>query len=115
MNFKVGDKVNVYDGSYSFGVYDGEYCGSIPHPNCRDNLTIVKTGLSVMERAEGKRHGEYREVCDLLVTDSSDGFWFIRSDFCRLIDKKIELRYYCDGQDVTDSISEETKRNLNVT
>ena len=26
--------------------------------------------------------------------------------------KVIELKYFCDGEDVTDSISDETKRNL---
>lgn len=28
------------------------------------------------------------------------------------VHKKIEVRYFCDGQDITDSVSDETKRNL---
>lgn len=37
---------------------------------------------------------------------------FTHTRYLEPVDKKIELRYFCDGQDVTDSISDETKRNL---
>ena len=37
---------------------------------------------------------------------------FIHTNCLEPADKKIELRYFCDGKDVTDSISDETKQNL---
>ena len=108
----VGDRVNVFDVSWSFGIYNGQYRHRIPLGNIRKNLVVVKTGLSIMKNPYGKTTGEYREQNDLLVTDKHGNFWFIQSRFCELVNKEIEVRYYCDGKDVTDSISDETKKDL---
>lgn len=107
MKFKPGDKVKVRDRSYNFGIDCGEYSTSIGH----GNLTVVATGLTAM-RGGHRLFGEYTQVCDLLVTDGNGGFWFTQTRFCEAVDKKIEIRYFCDDEDVTDQISDETKRNL---
>jgi len=112
--YKVGDRVNVYDGSWSFGIYNGKYCGCMPHKpfEIRQNLLVIETNLSVMENANGGRQGQYSEICDLLITDEGGNFWFIRSEFCKSANKEIEIRYFADGKDVTNKISNKTKRNL---
>lgn len=111
--FKIGDRVNMRDGSWSFGIYNDEYCHHVPNkPEIRQNLLVIKTNLTVMEEADGDRTGHYSEVCDLLVTDENSGFWFTRSDLCNPVDKKIEVRYFSDGKDITNEISDETKQNL---
>lgn len=109
MVYKVGDKVKVGDRSYGFGIDGGEYARGAPY---LESLTIVATGLDVMMHANGKKEGRYTEVNDLLVTDGKDGYWFTQSRFCKPVEKKIEIRYFSDGRDVTDRISDETKRNL---
>lgn len=109
---KIGDKVNVIDVSYSFGICDGKYFKyGLPFGH-RSNLTIIETGLFIMETAGGETTGKFRQQNDLLVTDEKGNFWFTQSRFCKLVNKEIEIRYFCDGEDVTDSISDETKRNL---
>lgn len=115
MKYAIGDKVNVEDGSYSFGVYSGRFSSSVPYGGngeLRKNLTVVETNLSAMRDATGDRTGEYFAVNDLLITDGKGNFWFTQSRFCEPVDKEIEIRYFSDGEDITDEISEETKRNL---
>lgn len=110
---KKGDKVNVKDGSYGFGIQNGQYCTWLNNQdNSRKNLTVVETGLSVMKQAGKISYGEFRQQNDLLVTDEQGNFWFAQSRFCELVNKEIEVRYFCDGADITDSVSDETKRNL---
>lgn len=105
--FKIGDKVNVKDRSYGFGIQGGEYTSLIP----MENLTVIKIDLQTTRNIFGKTSGAFSELCDLLVADN-DGFYFIPSQDCKPVDKEIEIRYFSDGKDVTDQISDETKRNL---
>ena len=110
---KIGDKVNITDGSYGFGIWDGELISYLPNRNDdRDNLTVVRTGLCAMREANGTRHGEFTQVNDVLVTDGNGNFWFTQTRFCELVNKEIEVYYFCDGIDVTHKLSDETKRNL---
>ena len=110
---KIGDKINVRDGSYGFGIRNGEVIQYLNNmDDSRKNLTIVKTGLYVMSDADEPRHGAYSRVNDLLVTDGNGNFWFTQSRLCELVDKEIKVKYICNGVDVTGSISDETKRNL---
>jgi hypothetical protein len=111
MKFEVGDKVNIKDVSYSFGFSNGEFNGFIPFDQ-RENLTIIETGLSVTTKANGYIDSIHYMVNDLALTNGEGGFWFTQSRFCEPVDKQIEVRYFCNGRDVTDNISEETKRNL---
>lgn len=113
MNFKVGDEINVTDDSWNFGINRGKYSICIP---VMTPMTIIRTGLQVMANApNGCSNGDYYEINDLMVTDREGSFFFTQSRFCKPVNKKIEVRYFCDGEDITDSISSETKRNLNAT
>ncbi len=106
MKFKIGDRINVVDGSYGFAIYNSEFKKIIPK-NMRSNVVVVATGLSV------NKHTDRFDVnCDLMVADERGNYVFIRSNLCEAVDKQIELRYFCDGNDVTDNISNETKKNL---
>ncbi len=102
--FKEGDKVNIRDGSYVFGIQDGEYknhCSNFG--GSRNNLTVVKTGLYVVklknyEHSEQNHlSGEFSAVSDLLVTDNKGSFWFTQSRFC----KPAEHHIVIDGKSIT--------------
>lgn len=105
---KIGDRINVRDRSYGFGIQNGKFVFVIP----MKNLVIVEIGLRVTRNAFGKTEGTFSELCDLFITDEIGGFYFIPSQDCELINKEIEIRYFSDGEDITDKISDETKRNL---
>lgn len=105
---KAGDKVDMFDRSWAFGIENGEYTSYVP----MKNLIIVQINLNVMEDASGQNSGQFSEVCDLLVTNGIGDFYFVPSRFCKPVNKKIEIRYFSDGKDMTDQISDETKRNL---
>lgn len=109
-SMKIGDKVTMRDGSYSFGIQDGQY-GSI-HGIDERVLAIVQTGLHVMRDYRGRTSGTFNTICDLLITDGEGNFFFAQSRSVEPVAKKIEVRYYCEGDDVTNRISDETKRNL---
>ena len=105
--FKIGDKINVVDGSWAFGIRNDKYTENIPLSN-REGLTVIQTEICVCRPCLFYPVGN----CDLLVTDCDGGYFFAISDLCELAGKKIELRYFCDGKDVTDDISSEAKKNL---
>ncbi len=105
--FKAGDKINVIDGSWAFGIKDSKYTDYVAF-KYREGLTVIQSELCVCRPESGYDV----ENCDLLVTDGGRNYFFVQSDLCESVDKKIEIRYFCDGKDVTDNISEETKRNL---
>jgi len=89
MKFKKGDKVDIRDGSWIFGIQDGEYkehCNN--RDGSRENLTVIETDLSVarLEGIFGDKNdlsGEFSAVNDLLVTDNKGSFWFTQSRFCK--------------------------------
>lgn len=109
--FRVGDKIKLTDDSYSFGIYNRALSWGAERGSA---LTVVRTGMSVTRFPDDKLRGNdpYCKINDLLVTDGDGNFWFTQSRFCKSVDKKIELRYFVDGKDVTDKISDETKQGL---
>ena len=112
MKIKINDKVDVIDGSWCFGICSGQFKSSVSRTH-RKNLLVVQTGLSVMRDSKMDDHGgKFDASCDLLLTDGEGNFWFAPTDGCEKFDKKIEVRYFCDSKDVTDEISDETKKNL---
>ena len=89
--FKKGDKVNIHDGSYCFGIQNGEYSGNCNHQDgSRKNLTVVKTNLRVVCLGStswpNELSGRFTAVDDLLVTNNNGSFWFTQSRFCNLIE-----------------------------
>lgn len=81
-NLKVGDQVDMHDGSYCFGIKDDKYttnCSGIE----RKGLTVIEIGLNTMKMANGTREGDHTQVCDILVTDNKGGFWFTQTRFMK--------------------------------
>lgn len=108
---KKGEIVVVMDNSYNFGVQHDSYRGT--HGVFGDPLRVVEIGLSVMkDPLRNSTTGEFCAICDLLVTDERGGFWFVSSRLVKQTKKKIEVRFVCDGEDVTDDMSEETKKAI---
>jgi len=91
-DLKVGDKVDMKDGSWSFGVNKGEYSGSPNNFNGdRDGLTVIETDLRVMKDCNDDKSGTFSGISDILVTDGKSGFWFAKSSQCKLCDHTIEI------------------------
>ena len=89
--FKKGDKVNITNGSYCFGIRNGEYNNYCSlSDGSRRNLTVIETGLSVAKTkgvlGPNDLSGEYSAVNDLLVTDNKGSFWFTQSRFCQPVE-----------------------------
>lgn len=99
-NLKVGDVVNMRDGSWSFGIKNGNYSSYCPSNKVGDrkNLRIVETGLDTMKHSGDNRSGEYCAICDILVTNDNGGFWFTQSRFLTLVNKKHII--VIDGKEV---------------
>jgi len=113
--FNVGDKVNIHDSSYIFGIKDGEYSRDCDYRGGnRNNLTVVATDLSVVKlrdypgAAQNNLSGRFTAVNDLLVTDGKDNFWFTQSRFCRPV--KPDHIITIDGKGIR--ISHESYENL---
>lgn len=106
MTFKIGDKIEITDGSYAFAIYNGKFEKHLP-VNMKSNITVATINLAV------EKHGDtFSEGCDLMVTDGDGNYAFTQSRLCKSVETQIEIRYFCNGEDVTDAISEETKSNL---
>ena len=108
----VGMKVQLMDSSYAFGIYGGRFSSS-PW----DGKNTSQTVFSVVDVQYVLVRNCYRQMpqtqdCNVLITDNKGGFWFVPMEFLEPADKEIEVKYFCNGEDVTDSISEETRRNL---
>lgn len=86
--FKKGDKVDIRDGSYTFGIKNGEYISHCSgFDGSRNNLMVVEIGLSVLKLNDYKWNEQngfsgISVVNDLLVTDNNGSFWFTQSRFC---------------------------------
>lgn len=103
---QVGDKVDMHDGSYCFGIKDGGYTSYCDRETDRKSLTVVQINLSTMECADGTRNGDYTQVCDILVTNNNGDFWFTQSRFVKPAAHTITI----DGKDIV--ISDESFANL---
>ena len=81
--FEIGDKIDVRDGSWSFGVANGKYANHVAY-EYRKGLTVIQSELCVQR----KSICHSSENCDLLVTDGDGNYFFVPSDLCELVDKK---------------------------
>ena len=77
--FKIGDKVNITDRSYTFGFADSELSLKEPPHSRMKNLVVVASGLNVVRSTiESKRSSS--NMCDVIVKDGKGGWWFVPSD-----------------------------------
>ncbi len=111
---QVGDKVNMYDGSYCFGIQHGRFTTWCSHANGeREGLLVADTDLEVLGEADdltaSKIGGEFNEVCDILVTNNNGGYWFTQSRLVRLCELEHTVSF--DGGDVV-TISDQSYQAL---
>lgn len=85
---KIGDRIYVNDGSYSFGIKNGQYSRLIGDRNNvpRQQYIIIKTGLRAMRDINKINSGEYTTVCDILITDGDGDFFFTQEKFVKLVE-----------------------------
>ena len=111
---QVGDRVDMHDCSYCFGVQNGEYTTWCDNRNGdREGLTVVKTRLSVLGETNShtisKIGRAFDEVCDILVTNNDGGYWFTQSRFVNLCEPEHTVSF--DGGDIV-TISDQSYREL---
>ena len=107
---KAGDKITITDGSYAFGIKDGEYIESLRHRN-GEQFTVVQVSLTVARRShvDWEELGHKGTIADILITDNYDGFWFMSSQRAKLISPTHTLSF--DGGN-TIEISDESFQAL---
>ena len=103
---RVGDRVNVVDGSYAFGIKNGKYYGNISNNNReRYNLVVVNVGLDVDTYCEETK-------LDLLVTDGHGNFWFVLSNGCKLIPQMHKISIGDKEFEISDESYEAFKKQF---
>ncbi|KKL93305.1 hypothetical protein LCGC14_1876040 [marine sediment metagenome] len=74
---KIGDKIEITDGSYLFGVKNGKYS---MHPRFRNKelFTVVEINLSTARKSlvDYEKFGHPDTIASILITDNEGGFWF---------------------------------------
>ena len=111
MKLKVNDIVNMEDGSYCFGIREGEFVtdcsnGYSRRPDERQKLRVVTVGINEVAVKSGIRDKQYDEIPDILVTNDKGDFWFTQSCFVKLVSHSIEI----DGKRI--ELSEQSFENL---
>ena len=79
---KAGDKIRMTDGSWAFGVKDGEYV-ELEYCQSKGPFTVVKTGLQVLGNTNNHTSGQFNATADIFITDNDGGFWFVPSRFAK--------------------------------
>ena len=110
---KVGDIVRITDASYAHRIVEN----SLIEVNCysglfREELWKVLS-VDVVLSVKGVCN-DIKRLTVLVQGQDSGIVAFVLNDLCNpyFPEKKIETRYFCDGEDVTDKISDQTKQNL---
>ncbi len=83
---KIGDKVEVLDPSYLFGVMNGHY--NEPYHNDRPwdgPFTVIATKLNTIMQNDKMMFNGQLAVADILITDDDGGFWFAQSCFLKRV------------------------------
>ncbi len=100
---KVGDVVNMNDGSYCFGVQHGGYSRNCDNTNGdRERLTVVETGLKAMANCDDDQVGQWCAVCDILVS-GHNGLWFTQSALVSLSDPEEEMITLSNGKKYSET------------
>ena len=109
---KVGDKVDMDDGSKIFGIDNGEYSVYCDHRNGdRINLTVKQIGLRIVPDIDNRYENGClagRDVCTILVADGKGNFWFVPDDQLRLV--KPEKMITINGKEWSESTIAEALR-----
>lgn len=85
---KIGDKVEITDWSYAFGVKDGVY-STLPRKSRGKRFTVLQTNLKATGDPHQLMSNGVRATADILVTDNDGGFWFTTSWLAKKINHTI--------------------------
>lgn len=104
---KVGDKVRCLR-HFESNEMGSQATGS------KGNSPFLAKKQIVDDGAIGIVEGFYESHVWVMFDSKYRGGWNIPFFVLEVIEpaKTIEVKYFCDGKDITDSISEETKQNL---
>ena len=106
---KVGDRVRCCDGSYIFGIRSGAFSTFISNVNGdRDDLRVIAVGL----RIDNQNEPGWRKMLDVLVTDDAGNYWFMPSEFCKLLPKMHTITIDNKDIEISDESFESLKRQL---
>lgn len=78
---KVGDTVKIFDGSYAFGVKDGDY-DRLNSCSQKGPFTVIAVNLKTTIDADLRMSYTYNHqpaIADILIGDNDGGFWFVPS------------------------------------
>lgn len=112
LKLKVGDRVEITDWSYAFGIKDGKFNEHFySHPAGGKPLIVVKVDLKVTGNANQRMSSGKLVITDLLITDNDGNFWFVTS----FLTERISHTVTFDGGEVieiSDESFEALKRTL---
>jgi len=83
---KVGDTVEMFDGSYAFGVKNGGY-DTLWRCSERGPFTVIVVGLKTTINAKQRMCDRSPATANILIGDNDGGFWFVPSRFARKLNK----------------------------
>ena len=108
MSFKVGDKVTMKTSAGSRRVdKTGKLIGgSIGY---KQPATLIAVGCQLPTYSGYWPHPLNNAIVQLCETKE---VIFVHTDCLESVGKEIEVRFFCDGKDVTNYLSAETKGNL---
>lgn len=104
---KIGDKIRIFDTSYSFGIREGEYSEPM-YSLKKEILTVIATGLFVARKPLSGKFGDKCTIADILVTDNNGNYWFIQSERVKRISPEHTITI--DDKEIT--ISDESFQAL---
>lgn len=81
---KVGDKIELLDGSYALGVKNGGF-DRLWYCQQKGSFTVIKTGLKTLGNTNNHTSGQFNATADILITDNDGGFWFVLSKLAKRI------------------------------
>ena len=80
---KVGDKIRITDGSYTYGVKHGKF--DTYHGLQKKPLIVIETNLQTIISDGMKTCNKTPAIADILVTDNAGNFWFTPSRFTKRV------------------------------
>ena len=81
---KVGDEIEMFDGSYAFGVKNGKFDG-LYYCTTKGPFIVVAVGLKTTVNVEQRMCDNSLAIADILITDNNNGYWFVPSQFARRV------------------------------
>ncbi len=109
---KVGELITIGDYSYSLRFEpDGVRTYDATGPGAKQQFRVLITNCKVPTYS--LYAGTSQRFADVLVIGQGDNVvWLVDSDCVDRVAKTVEVRYFTDGKDVTDKLSQTSKREI---